>query len=247
MASDETSRTPRELLEMTLSVGTDDWTPTPHGKLLGETLAAHNLVRGREVLELGAGVGNHTIVLVRQGAKRVVATEITKDRLDTARRNVERNCPDTRVVEYRVADWLHTDGVFDVVVSNPPFARSGKLNRRYFIDSLILDAHKRLRDGGLLVFVQSSMADLAKTRARLQENGYDVELLATSQGPFRDYYYEDETFMQEVETVENGYELRDGVHWETLYVIAARLQPWTPPDGDDRRDSREGEEEATCA
>ncbi len=219
----------QELLKMQLGSGDDDWTPTPHGRLLAHSLAGRNLVADREVLELGAGVGNHTILLVRQGAKRVVATEITKSRLDTTRRNVERNCSRTGHVEYRVADWLQTDGRFDVIVANPPFAQSGKRNRRYFIDSLILDAHKRLREGGLLVFVQSSMADLAKTRIRLAENGYEPEVLESTQGPFRDYYLADETFMQEISSVENGFELRDGVYYETLCVIAARLVPWSPP------------------
>ena len=66
-----------ELLAMDLSGGEDDWTPTPHGRFLARILAEHDVVRGRDVLELGAGVGNHTILLVRQGARSVVATEIT--------------------------------------------------------------------------------------------------------------------------------------------------------------------------
>jgi len=221
---------PEDLLRMELVAGEGDWAPTPHGKFLAETLAKHNLVRDREVLELGAGVGNHTILMVRQGASRIVATEIAEDRLKTARRNVERNCPDATNVEYRVADWLSTDGLFDVAVANPPFAKSGKRNRRYFIDSLILDAHKRLREGGLLVFVQSSMADIAKTRARLQENGYEPEILGSMQGPFRDYYFEDKSFMEEIRTVPDGFEIRDGTYIETLYVVKARLVPWAPPE-----------------
>ena len=45
-------------------------------------------------------------------------------------------------------------------MSNPPFARSGQRNRRYFIDALILRASRVLCDEGELLFVQSSMADL---------------------------------------------------------------------------------------
>ena len=37
---------------------------------------------------------------------------------------------------------------WDCVVSNPPFAKSGKRFRRYFIDTFILDAHKLVRPGG---------------------------------------------------------------------------------------------------
>ncbi len=220
------------VLAMDLDASAGDWTPTPHGVLLAEALAEHpELFEGRDVLELGGGIGNHTIPLVRMGVNRLVTTEILPERSETTRRNVERNCPEATNVEYRVADWLHTDGAFDVVVSNPPFAKSGKRNRRYFIDSLTLDAHKRLRDGGDLIFVQSSMADIEKTTRRLEENGYAVDILKTSEGPFRDYYFEDEAFMEEMKQVEDGFEIRDGTYYERLFVVRARLLPWSPPKG----------------
>jgi len=175
-----------DLLKMELEFGGDDWKPTPHGALLTDVLAQHNRVSGKDVLELGGGVGNQTILIVRQGARSVVTTEISESRLETTRRNVEKNCPGKGNVEYRVADWLHTEGEFDVILSNPPFARSGKRNRRYFIDALILDAHKRLRPDGSIIFVQSSMADIARTEADLARNGFSFDLLGTRRGPFRD-------------------------------------------------------------
>lgn len=224
---------PRDLLQMDLSGGDDDWSPTPHGQLLALALVENNLVRGKSVLELGAGMGNHTILLLRQGARSLVATEITAERLETTRRNVERNMvapwPEADI-EYRAADWLSTPGRFDVLVTNPPFMACGMQNRRYFIDSLILDAHKSLNPGGTLVFVQSSMADTAKSTRRLEENGYAVRTLATSRGPFRDYYFEDPAFMQEIQTVPDGFEMEDGLHIETLTVLVAELQPYSPPE-----------------
>ncbi len=220
-----------KLLEMDLAGSEDDWSPTPHGQLLSKTLATQDLVRDKNVLELGGGVANHTILLVRQGAKHLVTTEISESRSETTRRNVERNCERAEIVEYRVADWLQTPGTFDVVVTNPPFAQSGKQNRRYFIDSLILDAHKRLVPGGELIFIQSSMADLAKTTRRLDENGFDAEVLAASRGPFRDYYFDDKTFMDEIQRVPDGFELVDGTHYETLSVVRATLRAFTPPQG----------------
>ena len=93
-----------DLLEMDLVAGAEDWSPTPHGIFMAEVLAGDNVVRGKEVLELGGGLGNHTIILVRQGAKRVVTTEIGASRAETTRRNVEANCPGATNVEYRVAD-----------------------------------------------------------------------------------------------------------------------------------------------
>jgi release factor glutamine methyltransferase len=228
MTPNAPTNTTEELLDMDLSTGEGDWIPTPHGKCLSEVLAENNLVEGRAVLELGAGSGNHTILFARQGATHIVATEITESFLETTRQNVEKNAPGASVT-YRVADWLNTEGTFDVVVSNPPFCVSGKQNRRYYIDSLILDAHKRLNSGGTLIFVQSSMADLAKTLRRLDENGYDARVLGERSGPFRDYYFADETFMKEIQDVPNGFDVRDGVHYETLSVVVGTLRPYTPP------------------
>ncbi|MCP3914051.1 MAG: methyltransferase [bacterium] len=226
-----TTRLSDKLLRMNLEVGSGAWQPTPHGEFMGQMLAKHNLVEGRTVLELGAGCANHTIVLLRQGAAHIVATEISADLLETTRKNVERNEPDADCIEYCVADWLSVDGKFDVLVTNPPFCKSGKQNRRYYIDSLILDGHKRLRPGGTLLFVQSSMADLAKTQRMLGDNGFEYRVLGERQGPFRDYYFDDETFMSEIQDVEGGFEVRDGKHYETLYVVAAELQPYSPLPG----------------
>ncbi|MHC4959617.1 MAG: methyltransferase [Planctomycetota bacterium] len=219
-----------ELISMDLVADEDDWKPTPHGILMRDALVARrDLIEGRDVLELGGGVGNHTIVLARQGVRSLVTTEISESRSATTRRNVERNCPGSDNIEYRVADWLSTPGEFDLIVTNPPFMVSGRRNRRHFIDDLILNAWKRLRPDGALMFVQSSMADLAKSQRRLAENGYESGVVAERSGPFRDYYFDDPTFMEEIEGVDNGFEMRDGTHWETLFVLHARLQPWTPP------------------
>lgn len=210
--------------------GGDDWQVTPHGCFLGEVLAQHDLVGGSDVLELGAGLGNHTILLARQGARRILATEIHESFLESARKNFELNCPDYDAIRYEVADWLDGGSQHDVIVTNPPFAKSGKQNRRYYIDSLILDGHKRLNPGGSIVFIQSSMADLARTKRTLDHNGFDHRIVGTTQNPFRDYYFEDETFMAEIREVEDGYDQRGDEYWETLFVIEATLRAWTPPE-----------------
>lgn len=207
----------------------DDWKPTAHGRLLADVLKRRDLMRGKEVLELGAGVGNHTVLLVRGGAKRVVATEITEERLDTTRQNIERLCGKDAPVEYRVADWLRTTGKFDLVVTNPPFAKSGKRNRRYFLDKLILDSFRRLKPEGELLFVQSSMADLNLSLQMMLRNGYDPRILAQREELWRDYYFEDPRFLLEADEVEGGYDERDGQRFEILSVLHGKLRSWSPP------------------
>ena len=65
-----------DLLEMDLAASGADWRPTPHGTFMAKVLAEHNLVHGKRVLELGAGVGIHTIIMLRQGAAELVAVEV---------------------------------------------------------------------------------------------------------------------------------------------------------------------------
>lgn len=222
-----------DLLRMELTTADDVWVPTPHGRHLARVLAQHpELIAGKRVLELGAGVANHTILLLRLGAAHVTATEIKEEFLETTRRNVRRNEPEARNIDYRVADWLDTPGQFDLVITNPPFCKSGKQNRRYFIDSLILDAHKRLLPEGDLLFVQSTMADVYKSLARLEENGFTAREVGRVTGPFRDYYFRDPKFMEEIAQVPGGFEVQeDGTHLETLVVLHGKLRPFEPhPD-----------------
>lgn len=220
------------ILDMDLGLGEEDWKPTPHGHLLANTLAEQDLVRGKRVLELGAGVGNHTVVMLRKGAASIVATEILPEFAQTTESNVRRNVGEDAPVEYRVADWMNTHGTFDLVVTNPPFCKSGKQNRRYFIDSLILDAHRRLEgEGGQVIFVQSSMADVELTKRMLDRNGFEPQVLATSRHPFRDYYYEDPTFLAEMEQVQGAYEVEGETRYETLSVLCGTLRAYEPPAG----------------
>ena len=201
----------------------DAWRPTPHGCFLAGVLHENpQIYRGKRVLELGAGLAVHTIILARGGASSVLATEITEELLEATKVNVDLNCKDSNV-SYVVADWLNVDGTFDMVVTNPPFCMSGKRNRRYFIDDLILNTSKRLGSGGELMFVQSSMADIDKTLHRLRENGYEPNILEFDHGPFRDYYYETPGFMEEAAAVPTGFRVVDGKEWETLFVIHAKL------------------------
>jgi len=223
-----------------LKNGSDDWLPTPHGMTLSEALSnvpqLGDVLRGRKVLELGAGVGNHTVLIERLSPAQLTVTEITEDRLDTTRRALECNGIDTSKVKFEVADWLHVsansgaqseDDKFDVVITNPPFCQSGQRNRRYFIDELILNSHRVLNPEGYLVYIQSSMANLAKSVSRLQENNFDVEIVYRKQFPWRHYYFKDPKFMAESDAIDNGYEVKDdGKRYETLYVLVCKQRPY---------------------
>ena len=227
-----TQRIGGHVLELDVPEGV--WNPTPHGIHLGEMLGRLDFT-GEHVLELGTGCGIHAILLARLGAARMTLTEIDAAIHENARHNLARN-EVTTPVEFVVADWTAVTGAsdegrapWDSVVTNPPFAKSGKRYRRYFIDTLILDAHKLIRPGGRLIFVQSSMADIGRSLHLMAENGFEVRVAGETAGPFRDYYFEDEAFMREMATVPGSYEIRDSVYYERLIVFEAVLPPVIPP------------------
>ena len=208
--------------QLDLDVPEGVWNPTPHGVHLGNMLTEMDF-SGQHVLELGTGCGIHAILLARAGAARLTVTEIDAPILANARHNLGKhgvNIP----VEYQVADWTQVEGApFDALVTNPPFGKAGKHYRRYFLDTMILDAHKLVRSGGSLVFVQSSMANLPRTLRLLEEHGMEARIVGQTSGPFRPYYFEDERFLVEMCRVPGSYSLRDGTYYETLTVLQARL------------------------
>ena len=214
--------------ELKLEVPQGIWNPTPHGVHLGNMLLDLDF-KGEHVLELGTGCGIHAILLSRLGAKKLTLTEIDAVVSENARHNLGRNGVDMPV-EYVIADWTAVPGVshvgeapWDSVVANPPFAKSGKRHRRYFIDTLILDAHKLVRPQGRLVFVQSSMADIPRSLGLMDECGMDVRIVGETDGRFRDYYLGDEAYLREMAAVPGGYSIRAGVHYERLIVFEATL------------------------
>ena len=214
------------LLELDVPEGV--WNPTPHAIHLGNMLLQLDFT-GEHVLELGTGCGIHAILLARRGAARLTLTEIDAAICDIARHNLAANAV-TTTAQYVVADWTAVPGAshagdapWDSVVANPPFAKSGKRYCRYFIDMLILDAHKLVRPGGRLVFVQSSMSDTPRSLRLMAEHGMQVRIVGETDGPFRDYYFEDEAFLREMAQVPGGYDVREGVHYERLIVFEAVL------------------------
>ncbi len=209
-------------LDIELDVPEGVWNPTPHGILLGEVLEKMDF-SGESIIELGTGCGVHAVVLALRGARELLLTEIDEKILSHAKINLEKNGIETKM-RFLVADWIQVDASgYDSLVANPPFCVAGKNYRRYFIDTLILDAHKLVRPGGKLIFIQSSMADFPRTIRLMEDCGMTVQFLGEKEYPFRDYYLEDPTFMTEIDGVADSYTLRDGIRYERLRVFEGTL------------------------
>ena len=205
-----------------LDVPEDVWNPTPHGMHLGNMILNLDF-EDADVLELGSGCGNHSILIAQKNPKKLTVTELSQPILENTRHNLMKNNI-VPPVEYVVADWTRIDkGPFDVLITNPPFAKSGKRYYRYFIDTLIHDAHRLVKPRGRLIFVQSSMANVKRSINLMNEWGMDVRIVGESKGPFRDYYFEDEKFMTDIEKFSGAYEKVGNQYFETLTVFEATL------------------------
>jgi len=214
-------------VSMDLEVPAGVWNPTPHGIHLANMIVSQEFT-GMNVLELGTGCGIHAILIARQGAARMTLTEIDASIGECALHNCTKN--GVRIpLEMMTADWTQLGplgggpGPFDAIVANPPYAMSGKRYRRYFIDTLIMEAHKLLKPGGMLFFVQSSMADIPRSIRAMEEWGMTVEIVGETDQPFRDYYHQDPVYMKEMAAIPGAYTVRDGVHHERLITFRAWL------------------------
>ena len=117
----------REFWGLPLAVTPAVLIPRPETETLVEAVLAR-LSAGRvvRVLDLGTGSGAIALAIARERPQaQVVATDVSPDALEVARRNASRL--DFANVEFVRSDWY--DGVppgpYDAIVSNPPYVADG--------------------------------------------------------------------------------------------------------------------------
>ncbi len=163
--------------------------------------AALRFARGR-FLDLGCGTGiiGVTAALLPR-VSQVVFTDVNPAALECARENAAANGVVPKSVFLRSNLFSRLRGeLFDVIAFNPPYlptARGEKLRGsingafdggatgRRVTDRFIKAASSRLKDGGVLLLVSSSLASSAldgngneETRAKLEAEGFSVSLAA---------------------------------------------------------------------
>lgn len=183
----------KEFWSLDFVVTSDVLVPRPETELLVE-VALENLrpVAGNpalQVLDLGTGSGAITVCLAKECPKACLwAVDVSCAALAVARLNGERHGVGSRI-RFLQGDFLEPltleRGSFDLIVSNPPYIRSGELSKlapevREWEPMMALDggmdgldayrpiidrAHDYLRDGGRIVLEIG--ADMADEVARL--------------------------------------------------------------------------------
>ncbi len=126
-----------DFLSLTLHVGSGVLIPRPETELLCETVANHLKKRTKkatEILDLCAGsgcVGLGIASLVYPQKPHIIAVELSDDALFYLRKNAKRYAQySTDIVKGNVlADFACFNTPVDVIVSNPPYIKTGDLSR----------------------------------------------------------------------------------------------------------------------
>ena len=162
-------------------------------------------VRGRgwylaaKVLDVFTGSGVLAVVAAREGAREVTAVDLSRRAVLAARANVHVNGARRQVSVVRGDLFEPLDGAcFDVITANPPYlpaehddlpgrgierAWNGGRDGRLLVDRLIDEAVPRLKPGGRLVFVHSSVNGEQESLQHLRDRGLSAEVLARHPGP----------------------------------------------------------------
>ena len=126
-----------------LTVNKNVLVPRPETELVVEQ-ALKYITTDSRVLDLCTGSGAIAITIKKQSGASVVASDISEGALSVAKLNARKNDAD---VEFVLSDLFeNVEGEFDVIVSNPPYIRSGDIEG---LDRSVKDYEPRLAlDGG---------------------------------------------------------------------------------------------------
>ncbi|MFA6048698.1 MAG: HemK2/MTQ2 family protein methyltransferase [Candidatus Micrarchaeia archaeon] len=175
-----------------------DTTPNVYEPLEDSFLLARlvrECARGK-VLDVGTGSGLQAIVAAKnKEVSQVLALDLNPEALEVAAGNAKKNGVSEKM-QVRKSDLfsaLSKDEVFDCIIFNPPYlptAEDEKLQReinlafdggpdgRKEIDRFLEGFGWHLSRNGLLLLVQSSLADENKTLAILQSAGFDARVVS---------------------------------------------------------------------
>ncbi len=121
----------REFWTLSLAISPDALDPRPESETIVEAALAKFAARRAQalrVLDLGVGSGALLCALLSEfPAARGLGVDLSEGAAALARANVEALGQSSRA-EIRVGDWAAgLEGPFDLIVSNPPYVRSGEI------------------------------------------------------------------------------------------------------------------------
>ncbi|MBE1493765.1 release factor glutamine methyltransferase [Amycolatopsis lexingtonensis] len=169
--------------------------PQEDTALLAAAIADLAIRPGARALDLCTGTGAQAITLARRGARTVLAVDLSRRALASARFNALVRQAAVRPCRGDLATAVR-QGPYDVVVANPPYvpapAPAVRATRgwdagpdgRAVLDPLCAAAGTLLRPGGTLLIVQSGLSDVDKSWTSLAAQGLWVSVARRARIPF---------------------------------------------------------------
>ena len=163
-------------------------------EILLASMAAERVPSGARVLDVGTGTGALAVAAATRGGD-VTAVDVSRRALASAFLN---GLLRGRRIRLRRGDLFAPvrGHRFDLIVSNPPYLPEPPMARnrsrawdagpagRQVLDRLCRQSKHMLRPGGVVLIVQSSVADVPKTCGLLRGSGLRAEVVVRSRGRF---------------------------------------------------------------
>jgi release factor glutamine methyltransferase len=165
--------------------------------MLVDALRRQPLGPGSRVLDLCTGSGALAIAAAEQGAGEVIAVDVSRRAVLTARINARINGVRIRALRGDLFAAVG-DRRFDLIVSNPPYvpdaggdlpsrgarrAWDAGVEGRALLDRICREAAHHLRPGGTILLVHSSVCREQRTVELLAQHGLHAEVVVRRRGP----------------------------------------------------------------
>jgi release factor glutamine methyltransferase len=204
------------------------YAPQDDSEFLLDTVLAHGFPSGARVLDIGTGTGRVALGLARAGAGEVTAVDLSRRAVWAARLNSWLRRGRVQVRHGDLRNCIR--GVYDVIVSNPPYVPSatespGRHSRarawdagpdgRRLLDSICRIAPDHLAPGGTLWVVHSALSGAQSTVDLLQSAGLQARVVDRIDIPFGPVLRARSGWLVEQGLIENGQQT------EELVVVRA--------------------------
>lgn len=168
------------------------YTPAEDTFLLEDSISG--LGEMERAADIGCSTGYITSALLKKAAE-VVSIDIDQEALAAARERLSHEYGRTHLIQAWGLTAIRDGGVFDVVASNPPYLPDEDVDDATIFGgptgvetsvAILAQASTRLRRGGLVLMVASTLADLERLEDEACRLGFRIGVKGSWKGFFEE-------------------------------------------------------------